>query len=59
MASEIDKIKQELMESFDSKVSTLSQEDYRDLCEELTADFQCRFDAVDEEIRNAEEGDDK
>ena len=56
MTSEIDKIKKELMESFDRKVSTLSQEDYRDICEELTDDFQCRYDAVNEEIRNQEEG---
>lgn len=50
----IEAIQQELMDSFDRKVEKLSQEDYRDLCENLASDFQCRYDAVCEEMEGDE-----
>lgn len=49
-----DEIQKEVMDLFDRRVDLLSQEDYRDLCENLASDFQCRYDAVCEEIGDEE-----
>lgn len=54
MGTEIKVIQQEIMDLFDRKVEKLSQEDYRDLCENLASDFQCRYDAVVEEMGDDE-----
>lgn len=51
----INEIQQEVIDLFDSRVADLSQEDYRDLCENLASDFECRYDAVREELENADE----
>lgn len=51
----IDDIQQEVMDLFDSRVADLSQEDYRDLCENLASDFECRYEAVKEELERADE----
>lgn len=53
---DIDNIQQEVIELFDSRVGDLSQEDYRDLCENLASDFECRYEAVREELERTYEG---
>lgn len=45
-----EEIEDEVIKLFDSLVEPLSNEDYRDLCENLAANFQSRYDAVCEEI---------
>lgn len=54
MPTVITDIQRQVMESFDSKVKGLSKEDYRDLLEEMIADWESRHACVSEEI-DAEE----
>lgn len=45
-----DSIQQRVMDFFDREVKPLSEEDYRDLAENLAADFQDRYEVMVEEM---------
>lgn len=51
----IEEIQEEVLGLFDNRTRELSQEDYRDLCENMASDFECRYEAVREELENANE----
>lgn len=50
MAKSTDEIRQEVTDLFDREVTDLGQEDYQELLDNLTADFQSRLDCVNEEL---------
>lgn len=54
MSTTIEAVQRRIMDLFDREVDALSQEDYRDLCENLASDFESRYEAAREEIGDSE-----
>ena len=46
----MEEIKENIIELLDSSVEDLSQEDYRDLLQDIIGDLECRFEAVEQEL---------
>jgi hypothetical protein len=51
----IETIKDDTMKEFDSHVSDLPRDEYKDLLEEMISEFEARLDCIKEEIENEEE----
>lgn len=50
MANQIDLITEDVSRYFDSAVTELGQEDYREVLENFISDLQSRLDCVNEEL---------